>query len=151
MDPQFRTQRQWVAIVSISIFHSSIGCPTIIIDNFGYGMGCRRGCEYVSNQAFIPSLYLHIHYPLICIGAAPMPIQHIFIVLPEPIPFHPIDNCVDIIPNVRFRSNSIVKNCLAVSKPCTKYEVSTRSAPSSFALKGITFPVDPFNQCGKAP
>src|SRR5665213_988431 len=51
----------------------------------------------------------------------------------------------------RSLGSSPLKYCRAHSNPWKRYEVSTRSAPSSLRLKGIVFPVLPLSQCGKTP
>ena len=44
-----------------------------------------------------------------------------------------------------------LKYCLAQINPSARNAVSTKSAPLSLGLKGITAPVAPFSQCGKTP
>src|SRR6185312_1109389 len=51
---------------------------------------------------------------------------------------------------ISFTSVVLLKYCRAVSRPCTRNEVSTISAPLLFP-KGTVAPVLPFIQCEKAP
>src|SRR6185503_8878324 len=52
---------------------------------------------------------------------------------------------------LRSRQSFTVKYCLAQSRPSKRYEVSTRSPPSSFLPNRIVLPVAPFIQCENTP
>ncbi len=63
-------------------------------------MGGAACCEYVGDEAFIPSANGHVHFP--SQGGAPMPVERATVAFGIPIPFHFFPDAGDVAAKLSF-------------------------------------------------